>query len=373
MGEWYHYSVSFHDQDQHLTNRLCQDGYAEIVCNRDTSGREDRTLKLFLDKIDLATKDNPEIKRRVEESQEGDERYAIEDGYFTRNHYRTAAGERSDWVNLYFAGEDKIQYVNKWVPNYAISIALSALYPNDVIKITEYPPRKTNMVSYMKGGDYCNPEGEKCLTGIWYPSKNLIKETKDDKIRIILPIGEGNDKWGSVWVPLKNIVYDDPQSDSRTCCAILFTEEPIQVAFRSGTQEMSAEEFEQKYYESKDNYRYYIHETMILRGVQSYDMRERGSGFNHYYIVDIRVPESVSQSGVMSITCPDDGCTQRGNGYDIRLGERIKERRCRVVKNGQPETIFMKHEKIKELYDASLQMEVPRIENEEVEEDERET
>ncbi|MBR3517904.1 MAG: hypothetical protein IKO10_16500 [Lachnospiraceae bacterium] len=371
MGEWYYYNVYFNDQDQHLVSRLCRDGYAEVVCNRDTNGREDQTIKLFLDKIDLATKDNPEIKRRVEKSQEGDEQYAIEDGYYTRNYYRTVAGDRSDWVNLHFSGEDKIQYVNKWVPNYAISIALSALYPNDVIKVAECPPRRTNMVSYMKDGDYCNREGEKCLTGIWYPSQNLIKETKDDKIRIILPIGEGNDKWGSVWVPLKNMVYDDPQSDSRSCCAILFTEEPIQVAFRSGTLAMSAAEFEQKYYESKDNYRYYINETMFLRGVQSCDMRERGSGFNRYYIVDIRVPESVSQSGVMLITCPDAGLTRTENGCDIPLGGRIKERRCRVVKNGQPETIFMKHEKIKELYDDSLQMGIPGIENEEIEDDER--
>lgn len=68
MGEWYYYNVYFNDQDQHLVSRLCRDGYAEVVCNRDTNGREDQTIKLFLDKIDLATKDNPEIKRRVEKA-----------------------------------------------------------------------------------------------------------------------------------------------------------------------------------------------------------------------------------------------------------------------------------------------------------------
>lgn len=365
MGDCYFYRVKALNGD--IKDRLIQDGFADITNERSRSS--DILIDIYLNKIDEAIK-NHEIS--INDN-------TVLNGHFLGGYY---FGEDNpdkmenplQSIRLSVSADNKIGYLNKWSQNFGIPFALSTLYPDLIIEAVEIPPYGRATRNYLKDGKWTNKEGEIAPLALCGINPVFFKEKTEDSIKVSLPIGDENDKWGIITLPLKNVSgYYEEQNEYDT---IMFTEEEISVKFKNKTEIMPVKDLCKKFYDNKKAFREYSNAIMALYGVSERDITRRENNNNVYYIVEIPVPENISENGILSTTVSEYTIsdTDTENEKNIKLGARNKFKNCHVVKNGNIDTIRLTNEKIKELYDGNVQ-EIARLtasENTEEEEEEKE-
>ena len=364
MGEWYDYEMTFKDKDRKptLLERLIADGYAELKRHSDDPDvfkeephRNDEYVSLCIAKIDELTKsvhtDDPEFPKRL-----------------LGQHYRDRNGAPYDYIHVgQCNGGSGVFYVNKWSPNILIAKALSILYPEEILEVKELAPYyDRDKASYFKGGDECNLSGEKLSGAIWAPNLRLIKENPDGSAVISLPIGDADDRWGRASVPasdLSHITYSSTVSHETYTYpnSVFFTKETVEVVFNNKTVTMTPAEIVEAYYESKNSYRAFANEEMVLDHVPRESIFRR----DEYSIVTVYVPTDVSEDGRLTTTVQNPFVDFETG--EVCLGPRKKEKTVQVMENGQLVRPRMLMEKIKDLYDTTPQ--VPQVEANSLEED----
>ena len=348
MGEWYEYRVQFQDWEKDLIEAIKRDHYASAVERQENQVRDqicihvreidDKIRGMAINGIDTTDKD-----------------YL---GQFFQN-------ERNEPIESFVAEidsqrRDLILY-HKWSPNLAVPLAISALYPEEVLECMEYSPYydKDN-TSYIKAGAFCNRDGEPIVHELFGINPKLIKEPNNGKVRVSLPIGNNDDRWGMIAVKESNISplysYDDLQIYAYNC--VFFTSnDPITVTFHNHVERVTPEEIIQRYKDSVREYRDYAREQMVLENVPEENIRSIGSNDDMYYIVSIHVPTDVSSNGVLSFTASQYEVTDGTDGKNVCLGNRKKDRCCR--KDGDTSTpYYIPNEKVKEYYDNNPQLEL---------------
>lgn len=365
MGDWYVYRVKALNGD--IKDRLLQDGFANITDERSRSG--DVLIDIYLNKIDEAIKDH-EISTNDNLALKGH----FLGGYYFGEDNPDKMGNPLQSLRLSVSDDNKICYLNKWIQNFGISLAISALYPDLIIEAVEIPPYGRATRNYLKDGKWTNKEGELAPLALDGINPVFFKEKTGDSIRISLPIGDENDKWGTIILPLKNVSgYDEEQNEYNT---IMFTEDEILVRFKNKTEIMPVKDLCNKFYDNKKAFREYKNALMTLYGVSERNMTRRENNNDFYYILEISVPENISENGILrtTVSAYNISDTDIENEKNILLGARSKFKNCHVVKNGNINTICLTNEMIKDLYDGHVR-EIARLtasENTEEEEEERE-
>ena len=365
MGDWYIYKVRALNGD--IKDRLLQDGFANITNERSRSG--DILIDIYPNKIDEAIKDH---KISVNDDPELNGHFL--GGYFFGEYNPDKMENPLQSLRLSVSADNKIGYSNKWTQNFSIPFALSALYPDLIIEAVENSPYtyRRSTRNYLKDGKWTNKEGEISPLALEGINPVFFKDKTEDSIRVSLPIGDEDDKWGTINLPLKNVSgYREEQNEYNT---IMFTEEEISVKFKNKTEIMPVKDLCKKFYDNKKAFKEYSNTPMILSGVSERDITRRENGNDFYYIIELPVPENISENGILRTTVSEYGVTDTENGKDIDLGVRSKFKNCHVVKNGNIDTICLTNEMIKDLYDGHVR-EIARLtasENTEEEEEERE-
>ena len=349
MGEWYDYEVTFKDKNARpsLLERLIADGYAEIKehDNNTPHGADSKYVNLHIKKIDGIIKSG----------------HADDEGYperFLGRHYKKEEDAPFDDIHVgQCDGGSGVFYVNKWSPNVLIAKALSALYPEEILEVKELAPYyDRDKVAYFKGGDECNLSGEKLSGVIWAPNPRLIKENPDGSAVISLPIGDADDRWGRVSVPasdLSHVTYSSAVSGETHTYpnSVFFTKEAVEVVFSNRTVAMTPAELEEAYCESKNSYRAFANEEMVLERVPRENIFRR----DEYSIVTVHVPTDVSENGRLTTTVQNP-FVDFETGF-VRLGPRKKEKTVQVMENGRLVRSRMLMEKIRDLYNSTPQVE----------------
>ncbi len=359
MGEWYDYNIRFKDNGPEIHETLIKDGYASLETNK--AGNTD--LRLYLSRIDEAIKDHDLVKNSKDP--EIRNRYL---GYY----YRDRENKPFDSIIVRMVRHDhgdsfcpdSIFYVNKWVPNNAIPLAISALYPERLVEVIETAPYfDRDTTSYIKNGDWVNKEGEKLVAGLWGINPKFIKEPKDGMARVSLPVGDENDKWGSFMTPLKNIsgyVYSGGVVENNT---VFFTEKTIRLSFKNSIKTYPVKDLVKEFYEAKNNFRDYARESMILENVPPENLKKHEGQHGDFYVLNVHLEEGRSYS----LTVPDHSV---GNDGCVNLGERKRARNTRIVEeNGRFEQEYISNEKIKKAYDTYPQREEDMEQEEDAEMD----
>lgn len=364
MGDWYSYKVRALNGD--IKDRLLQVGFAVETNERSRSG--DALIDIYPNKIDVAIKDH---KISVNDASALNGHYL--GGYYWGNN-PDKIGNPLQPLRVSVSSDNKIEYLNKWTQNFGIALAISALYPDLIVEAVEVPPYGRSTRNYLKDGEWTNKEGEIAPLALYGINPVFFKDKIGDSIKVSLPIGDENDKWGTIILPLKNVSgYYEEQNEYNT---IMFTEEEISVKFKNKTEIMPVKDLCKKFYDNKKAFREYANAPMILSGVSERDITRRENNNDFYYILEIPVPENISENGILRTTVSEYNIsdTDIENEKNIELGARSKFKNCHVVKNGNIDTIRLTNEKIKELYDENVQ-EIARLtasENTEEEEEERE-
>lgn len=329
MGEYFDYKVKF--RNGNLLERLFQDGYLGPV-----DGQVD-AITLDLQKMD-------------EQNVEGEWfRETMPDNYQETTTFLRSAYHNNAKITIgKLENNDGIFYTNKWEPNALIPMALSKIYPNEVIEYEQSPTYLGHQGStfYFKNGVYVNREGEEFIKGLKCINPKFIELVNPDTqmATVRIPVGTGRNKFGTFQVPAKNVSGLDGINN-----CVGFTEEPILVTFENGTvKEFSAAELVTKFWENIKAYKEYAREFLFLENVPMDRLIDKGE----YYILTIHVPASVSQDGQLSTTIPESFVHENGTVY---LGERMKEKNVQFMMEDRVQRKPMKIGDIKKLFDENEQ------------------
>lgn len=280
MGEWFDYGIKFANKEENLAELMARKGLATIT---------QELLSLNLKEI------NPEM---------------FATGYRPDDNF--------EHITIGF-DENAVYYTNKWVPDDRLSIAISKQFPNDVLEISrEYTGGCDDIIWYSKDGKNTTKNGNSLITAIYSLNSKLCKDI-GKFYKISLPIGEENDKWGSITISKDNVNHLEWNT------SVYFDMEEINVTFKSGIVKMNTKELVEKFYDSKRNYNNDMHSLIKITGLPRANFRKK----DNYYIVKIFCPQDISSNGYISITVPDYD-VDINNGA-ITLGEKGKSRSVQIT------------------------------------------
>ena len=341
MGEYFNYKVRF--RNGNLLDKLIQDGYAEYL------EHPIRTIALDLQKIDEQNIGGEWFKE------------ALPDKYQeTTTFLRSAFHNNPKIIIGLLENRDGIFYTNKWDPNVAIPIALSKLYPDEII---EYEESATyagyqGTTHYFQDGRHVNREGEMVITALDHVNPKFIGNVNPETgmVTINAPVGNGRNRFGTFEVPEKNVSGLNGVNN-----VVYFTKESVTVTFGDHTtKECDSIGLVKKFWDNIKSYKDYAKELLYLEKVPRNRLIDNGE----YYILTIHVPAEVSQDGQLSTTVPKHDVDENGRVY---LGERMKEKNIQFMMEDRVQRKPMKVGDIKKLFDENEQDRTREREGDELE------
>ncbi len=344
MGEWYEYRIRFQNREKDLIETMKQDHYASAVERRENQVRD--RICIYVREIDN------KIRGMVINNKDTTENGYLRQVFQDKESFITEIDSRINSLVLY----------HKWTPDLTIPLAISALYPEDVLECMEYSPYyDKDYTIYIKAGAYCNRDGEPIVHELYEINPKLIKAPINGRARVSLPIGDNDDnRWGTFTVKESDIspIYSYSDFQIYAYNTVFFTSnDPITVTFRDHAERITPEEIIQRHLDRIREYRDYATEQMVLENVSEENIRSVSSDNDGYYIVSVHVPTDVSSNGILSFAASQYEVTDGTDGKNICLGNRKKERCCR--KDGDTHTpYYVLNEKVKEYYDNNPQLEL---------------
>ena len=329
MGDYFDYDVRV--RNGNLLEKLIQDGYAEYV--------EERlgTIALNLQKIDEQNVGGEWFKE------------ALPDKYQETTTFLRSAYHNHPKITVGFLeNRDGICYTNKWEPNIAIPIALSKLYPDEII---EYEESATYLgyqgtTHYFQDGRHVNREGEMVITALDHINPKFIGNVNPETgmVTINAPVGDGRNKFGIFEVPERNVSGLNGVNN-----VVYFTKESVTVTFGDHTtKECDSIGLVKKFWDNIKSYKNYAKEPLYLENVPQDRLIDKGE----YYILTMHVPAEVSQDGQLSTTVSKRNMNEN---LEVYLGERMQEKNVQFMMEDRVQRKPMKVGYIKKLFDENEQ------------------
>ena len=344
MGDWYDIKMKFENRSDSMSELLVNNGVAEIVVENDRDKISDY-IKIDIKKLDAELYD--EINKvRKEKNEEGLKEY------FSINY-------KEDYTE----SKGGLQYYSKWNMDETILSAISRYFKDDVIYVQASYSRYPEYYSYfVKNGEVCLRDGTKIDAAILNLSSNLIKELSNGNIRVSLPIGEENDKWGTFELTKNNVElvrFKNYGDELVLCKPTLLLQGDINVSFKSKSKIYTSKELANAYLNSKENFRNKMNEDVRLVGLSNDYFRKitNSDMGNDYYIVSLPCKRNISANGKITIAFPEYEVnldSERGNSiYLGTFGSRGKNVRYQKEDGSFAEKLVRPMD-IKQIYEEAL-------------------
>lgn len=339
MGEWFNYSMKFANKQGKLSDKLVEMGIAERQPKVLSDRRNVTEYRIFLDRF---------------------ENYIGEEARNIFSHEFSLDPPLTSFV-IGEEGDENIYYANKWAPDDRLAIAIGKAVGVDRENIVEITCDYTGGFHYIKwyGKDgQCTKDGSHVYGTITRISSNLLKDIGNE-YQVRLPIGDENARWGSFTLPKENVTYKTcTYEDAETHevktemygVTVFFDKEKIPVSFRGRVVEMDVSDIEDKFYQSKEDYRNDITKPVILE-VPAENVTKRTNNYSEYFIVKIPCTILYSSNEEMSIAVSIGNVRDAGNGnYVVDIGEKGKSHKVYYKNEERTKTIGLKNSEIANIF-----------------------
>lgn len=327
MGEWHDYKIRFaNNEGRNLANEMVEKGLAEKRM-KEVRGIEVESFLINLKKM-------------------SDE---FANGYHNDN---------LEQVEIGFKEDGSVSYVNKWVPDDRLAFAISKHFEEPLFVSRVYTGGSETICWYEKGGNVCTKDGKEVKGQLLMVNPNLVKESRDG-FRISIPIGNENARWGTFTLPKENVAYktytceDAETHEVKTemyGVTVFFDKEKIPVSFRGRVIEMDVSDIEEKFYQSKEDYRNDITKPVILE-VPAENVTKRTNNYSEYFIVKIPCTILYSSNEEMSFAVSIGSVKDAGNGcYVVDIGEKGKCHKVYYKNEERTKTIGLKNSEIANIF-----------------------
>lgn len=206
--------------------------------------------------------------------------------------------------------------------------------------------------------DVCTKDGRETKGQLLMVNPKLVKETRDG-VRISVPIGDESARWGSFTLPKENVAcktytYEDAETHEVQTgmyeVTVFFDKEKIPVSFRGRVVEMDVSDIEEKFYQSKKDYRNDIIKPIILE-VPADNVTKKTNNYAEYFIVKIPCTREHSSNEEMSFAVYIDGVKDAGNGnYAIDVGEKGKSHKVYYKNEERTTTTEIRNSQIANIF-----------------------
>ncbi len=197
---------------------------------------------------------------------------------------------------------DEIYYCSKWSPNDVFAVYITKHLPDEIIRIDRYAPYYDKDMHWYRMGDKCvNRDGEPVTEHVLLPTPKQIRE-RSGTYSVSLPIGSGNELWGTVQFPAKNVVGEEEYGKSFYFLESIPT---LPVRFKSHTEELTPEEICSRNAIARESFRDMMQRSVSLSGLPQRAFQRRTKDENVYYIVTIPCTTDISDNGQLSFTLPE--------------------------------------------------------------------
>ena len=232
-----------------------------------------------------------------------------------------------------------IEYLSKWVEDDRIVSAITELFPNEVFYVQRIAPYFDHSCSwYEKNTNLSTWDGRE-VKNVIFPVRTKLIRRKDENAIIALPVGNKDERWGKITVPLKDIPPLPEEYGTRADSALInLTEDRIFVRFQNHTENISTDELIRRYQEARVWYREQMKEEVLLTEIpaENFYHYTRRSDDCSFYILTLNCDPSTSQDGKLRITVSEENANpENGN---IILGLRGKSKTA-IVKNEAGEEV----------------------------------
>ena len=315
MAQYYDYVIKFVNKDKNLVESLLQSKIGRVNANK--------SYEIFIDLEEIAP-----------------------------NFFKEDIEHNREW--LAYIEDNYLYYTHKWSPDDRLIHAISQYFPNDVLDVNCYYTGGGDCPSwYEKNGELVTKDGQKIFSSIFQISSSLIKDNGKD-FKISLPIGEAEDKWGTVFLPKECVKKNNMGYRTN----IFFPTEFADVSFKSGTVKMNAKDISRKYMKSISDYREDMMKSVEISGLSDANFikkeyKKMGNNYPPYYIVKIPCPPEFSSNGCISITLPQ--CDVNKEAGTVCLGRKSLCRNAIIEnENGEKAKVLIQNSEIKKKFDETL-------------------
>lgn len=236
-----------------------------------------------------------------------------------------------DEIGINFTQDGGLQYFSKWKPDERIANCLSKYFKDDVLSVdVDAETSRGDYFYYCKDAKGVLKDGTPLITNLVLKN-TMVKPSKNNNVKITLPIGDENDRWAHIILPKNQVytierTYTDSNGDPVTCetnSNIYFIQDKVNVYFESKeTVEMSTHEVCSRYKDSVNRYINYLNSPVTLYDLPIDNISYRKGQFGDYYIVKVPVPTEVSSDGFMSITRMESQIDFNEQFCNVNLGRR---------------------------------------------------
>lgn len=292
MGIWYDLKMNFENRSDSMSEILVNNGVAEIVVEENRRGyNSNNYLKIDIHKLD------PQLYKKLNDSRRENNEPLKE--YFSINYNR-------EYVNK----DGGLQYYSKWGLDETILDGISKYFKDDVIYVKVENNSYPETYSYfVKNGEVCLRDGTKIDEIIANIKSNLVKELPNGNVKVSLPIGENDDRWGNFELTKNNVEltrYENWEGEMVLDKATFLLKGDVDVHFKNSTKTYTSKQLAKAYYDSKHNFKNKMNEEVNIVGLGSdcfKKMTNRQSD-SEYYIVNIPCKREISSDGKISIAMP---------------------------------------------------------------------